>query len=85
MRLPSAREGEERMECVDVRQETCPFLVPVLADQLWIYPRPAYCRRLAARIRVPAPGSLARFCMSDYAACAGYRASTEAERAPSRL
>ena len=23
----------------------CPFLIPVVADGLWMYPVPAYCRR----------------------------------------
>ena len=56
-------------------RETCPFLVPVMGDRLWVRPVPAYCRRPDARLRVPAPISLFRFCTGDYAACEGYRAA----------
>lgn len=57
------------------QHETCPFLVPVVGDQLWVRPVPAYCRRPNARLRVLAAASLWRFCMDDYAACRGYQAA----------
>ena len=58
------------------QRDTCPFLVPVVGDQLWLYAVPAYCRRPDDRLRVPASASLMHFCMRDYAACEGYRAAT---------
>lgn len=56
--------------------ETCPLLVPVTADRLWMYPISAYCRWPHHRVRVPAAATLARVCMRPgYRECAGYRAS----------
>ncbi len=58
--------------------DTCPFLVPVTADRLWIYPVSAYCRRLNHRVRVPSATTLARVCTTpDHLECAGYRASAQ--------
>lgn len=54
----------------------CPFLIPVMADQLWMYPVPAYCRRPDAPVRVPGPGTLARVCTTcEHARCPGFRTS----------
>lgn len=63
---------------MNARRETCPFVVPVVGDQLWVYPVPAFCRRPDHRVRIPATDSLVRLCMHEYEACPGYRASTEA-------
>ena len=53
----------------------CPFLVPVIADRLWLYPVSAYCRRPECAIRVPASATMADLCTSeDYRRCPGYRA-----------
>ena len=57
---------------MNVQHETCPFLVPVTGDQLWLYPVSAYCRRPDTRLRVPATDSLTRLCTSDYTACSGF-------------
>jgi hypothetical protein len=55
----------------------CPFLVPVVADRLWLYPVSAYCRRPDARLRVPAPATLAQTCANPrHASCPGYRAAS---------
>ncbi len=62
------------------QDEACPFLVPVVGDQLWVRPVSAYCRRPDARLRVPAAISLLRFCTDDYAACGGYQASRQATK-----
>lgn len=52
----------------------CPFLVPVIADRLWVYPVPAYCRRPDSGVRVPAPATVADYCASrNYRCCPGYR------------
>jgi hypothetical protein len=61
----------------------CPFLVPVMADRLWMYPMPAYCRRPDARVKVPAAETFLRVCTSSgYLRCPGFLASTERERVP---
>jgi hypothetical protein len=64
----------------------CPFLVPVVADLLWLHPVSAYCRRPDVRVRVPAPATLARTCtMPGYVRCPGYRQAltgSEDERHP---
>lgn len=53
----------------------CPFLVPVIADRLWLYPVSAYCRRPDGPIRVPAPATMARFCTgADHGRCPGFHA-----------
>jgi hypothetical protein len=52
----------------------CPYLYPVLADQLCVYPIPAYCRRPSGGIRIPATATLMRLCMDNYAECSGYQA-----------
>jgi hypothetical protein len=42
--------------------ERCPFLVPVIADTLWLRPLRVYCRRPGHPVRVPAGATLARVC-----------------------
>ena len=54
-------------------QEECPFLVPVMADRLWLNPLGAYCRRPDGRIRVPARSTLTCICTTPaYLLCPGY-------------
>jgi hypothetical protein len=54
----------------------CPFLIPVVADGLWMYPVPAYCRRPDAPVRVPASETLARVCTTpDHERCPGFLTS----------
>lgn len=58
---------------METQQKTCPFLTLVMADQLWLQPVPAYCRRPSGAIRVPAAHTLADLCMSpDHTSCRGY-------------
>jgi hypothetical protein len=52
----------------------CPFLVPVVADRLWMYPTAAYCRS-RDRVRVPATTTIGTVCAGpSHRQCAGYRA-----------
>jgi hypothetical protein len=54
-------------------EERCPFLVPVMADRLWMYPTPAYCRRLDTQVKVPAPSTMLSVCASPaYVQCPGF-------------
>jgi hypothetical protein len=54
--------------------DRCPFLVPVMADQLWMYPLPAYCHRPDAPVKVPALETFFRVCLSpEHARCPGFR------------
>jgi hypothetical protein len=56
--------------------DRCPFLVPVMADRLWMYPMPAYCRRPDAGVKVPAPETFLRVCASPrHVRCPGFLAS----------
>ncbi len=56
--------------------DPCPFLTPVVADWLWVYPVGAYCRRSPGRVRVRATSTLQNVCStSAHAECPGYRAS----------
>jgi hypothetical protein len=58
------------------QSDQCPFLIPVMADGLWMYPVPAYCRRPSAPVKVPAPGTLARVCTTcQHAQCPGFQTS----------
>ena len=51
----------------------CPFLVPVMADGLWLYPVPAYCRRPDAAVKVPGRRTLSAVCTSrEYVQCPGF-------------
>ncbi len=63
--------------------DRCPFLMPVIADRLWMYPTPAYCRRPDAGVKVPASSTIQRICASPaYLGCPGYRVSADQAPAP---
>lgn len=56
--------------------ERCPFLVPVTADQLFVFPVSAYCRRPDERVRVPGAETFSRICATpSHVECLGYQAS----------
>jgi len=60
----------------------CPFLIPVMADALWMWPVPAYCRRPDAPVRVPGRETLERVCTTPaHAGCAGFQEARSATRA----
>lgn len=51
----------------------CPYLVPVVADRLWVYPVGAYCRRPDGKPRIPSSTTLANVCTtSEHVTCTGY-------------
>jgi hypothetical protein len=50
----------------------CPFLVPVVADRLWMRPIGVYCRRPGRPVRVPAASTLTRRCAAAYRLCERY-------------
>ncbi len=53
--------------------ESCPFLIPVMADRLWLTPVRAYCRRPDRRVRVAAATTLTCICMTPaHLVCPGY-------------
>ena len=54
---------------------TCPYLVPVMVDHLWLYPVSVYCTS-GAHTRVPSPTKLAAVCDdAAYLNCPGYLAA----------
>ncbi len=56
--------------------QPCPFLVPVVADRLWVVPLGVYCRRPEGSIRVPARTTIATVCLtSSHHGCDGFRAA----------
>jgi hypothetical protein len=58
----------------------CPFLVPVMADALWMRPLPAFCRRPGARVKAPARETLTRVCTTGaHAQCPGFQAGRPRE------
>jgi hypothetical protein len=60
-------------------REECPFLVPVMADRLWLRPTEAYCRRPDGRVRVPAAATLTCICTTRaHLVCPGYVAAIRA-------
>ena len=64
--------------------DRCPFLIPVMADHLWMYPMPAYCRRPDARVKVPAPETFLRVCASPrHVRCPSFLASAGRGESPS--
>lgn len=67
----------------------CPFLKPVVADRMWMYPTGVYCRFPSGRIRVPSRDTVARFCTSGrHDDCPSYRRwrqQTTAVRGPGRV
>jgi hypothetical protein len=63
----------------------CPFLVPVTADRLWLYPVSAFCRAPDRGVRVPAPRTLELTCSSPaHTGCPGFlvRVDKESTDAP---
>lgn len=53
---------------------SCPFLVPVVCDRLWVRPQPAYCRPPEGRVRVPALRTLRETCTTPaHENCPAYR------------
>jgi hypothetical protein len=60
------------MGSVSESSEACPFLVPVTADRMFMYPVSAFCRRPDHTVRVPASRTLAQVCCTrDYLSCTG--------------
>ena len=57
----------------------CPFLAPIVADWLWLYPTSEYCARPDHRVRVPGRTTIARVCNGPaYRDCEGYKATQAA-------
>jgi hypothetical protein len=57
--------------------QECPFLVPVMADHLWLRPLGGYCRGPDGRVRVPARSTLTCICTTPaYLLCPGYLRQT---------
>jgi hypothetical protein len=54
----------------------CPYLVPVMADRVWLYPTGAYCRRPDARVRWPSRSRVTCVCSTAaHLLCPSYLAS----------
>jgi len=54
----------------------CPFLVPVMADRLWIHPVSAYCRRPNGRVKVPGRETIVSLCTTAaHERCPGFLAA----------
>jgi hypothetical protein len=57
--------------------DRCPFLIPVVADSLWVWPVSAYCRRPDAPVKVPARQTLVGVCTtSAHTRCPGFQAAS---------
>jgi hypothetical protein len=73
--LATARTEGDTMDAETATRpaERCPFLVPVMADRLWLRPTSAYCRRPGGRMRVPGASTIDCICETKaYLLCAGY-------------
>ena len=57
--------------------DSCPFLVPVMADRLFVYPTRAFCRPPGGRLRIPADTTIERLCTRRHRSCPGYRGSIQ--------
>ena len=63
----------------------CPYLVPVVADRMFVAPQSVFCRRPDAGIRLPARLTLLSVCTTGaFADCAGYRETAETDRVSDR-
>jgi hypothetical protein len=61
----------------DEAEGACPFLVPVTADRMFMYPVGAFCRRPNHAVRVPAASTVMRMCGTpQYRTCPGVRAES---------
>ena len=64
----------------------CPFLRPVMADHMWMYPTGAYCRLPSGRVRVPSRDTFARLCTSGcFYECPRYRVPASKGEASSNM
>jgi hypothetical protein len=72
---PAQRPREVSVMAIEPRW--CPFLVPVTADQMFVYPVSAFCRREAG-VRVPAASTLEQVCGTlAYTSCPGFLATID--------
>lgn len=56
--------------------DACPFLVPLTADRLSMYPTGAFCRRPDQRVRFPGRATLDAVCCTPaYRQCPGATAA----------
>jgi hypothetical protein len=56
--------------------DPCPYLVPVTADALWVYPVAAFCRRPDHPIQVPGAATIEERCATmGHRRCPGYLAA----------
>lgn len=56
--------------------DRCPYLIPVVADHLWMYPLPAYCHRPDAPVKVPGRERIFEVCLGpEHAQCPGFLAA----------
>ena len=61
----------------------CPFLIPVVADHLWMHPLSAYCHRPEAPVKAPALETFFHFCLGpEHVHCPGFQATVARPRAP---
>ena len=71
-----------RPEAAATEAGECPFLVPVMADRLWLHPVGTYCRRPDGRVRVPSSRTtLPLICLTAaHFLCPGYMVSVAHDR-----
>jgi hypothetical protein len=57
----------------------CPYLVPAMADRLWMALPAVFCRRPDGSVRSPARRTILETCTSEaFTQCEGYRSATAA-------
>lgn len=82
-RMAHCRSAARREDGIAIEAEAtlreakvCPFLVPVVADRLRVYPVTAHCRTPDGRVRVPIGVAATCICMTPaHLLCPGYLAS----------
>lgn len=56
--------------------DPCPFLTPVTADHLWMYPVGAYCSCPPGGVRIPSAATVDSVCTTQaHRECPGYRSA----------